>query len=265
MNVAAFLHALALSTPLGIESEIFALSRILKGVGLIRVGLALLIGASVALLLVSGGRWLKRSGLDPNNRVMRVTTLLTVGVCVVVVNDLLRWFLKEIPLITLVVFVTLLTLFGIGTLNLLRDLMAGVGLVLRQRIYPGVHINIDGLEGTVGRIGPTTVQIYQQNGGVLHVANKRFRQTNFVTRSPSSKAQVDLVFSLGGLVTAGQIQETRRAALLCPYRSHASDVTVEVIGEESQSIKVAFYVPTQSVARRAEWFMRRTMESRFKG
>jgi hypothetical protein len=55
------------------------------------------------------------------------------------------------------------------------------------------------------------------------------------------------------------MNEAHRAALLCPYRHHASDVSVDV-SDDNRSIKINFHVATQSIARRAEWFMRRTLE-----
>jgi hypothetical protein len=146
-----------LRTSLSLENEILALTGLLNGVGLARVGLVIAIGAGFSFFLLAVGRWLKSSGLDPKNRIMRLTTLLMIGVFILVLQDLFRWFLAEVPLITLMVLISLLTLGGVSFLNLLRDLGAGVGLVLRQRIYPGVHLSIDGLEGVVARIGPMMV------------------------------------------------------------------------------------------------------------
>ena len=252
-----------LAQALSVDNEVVALGELLKGTGFLRVGLALALGGGVALLLVLLGRWLRRVGLDPHNRATLAATLLTFAAFVLVLNDMLQWFLERVPLLTIGAIFAMLLLVGFSGVNIVQDLMAGVGLILRRRVYAGVHLSIDDHEGSVQRIGPTTVSILTSGGATLHIPNKRFRQTRFLTRSPHSTAQVNISFQCERAATAAQVLDARRAAMLCPYRSHASDVSVRVAGDRDQVILITFHAPTESLARSAEQFMRRTLEGRF--
>ncbi len=246
-----------------LDREIEALHRILGGVGLINIALAVSLGAAAALGILALGRALRRSGLDPNQRTTPLMTFGVIAAILIVGDALLRWFLERVPLLALGALCALLVLLGISALGLIRDLLAGVGLALRGDLTPGVHLTAGELEGIVERVGPTTVRLETADGSALYIPNGQLRRGAFVTREPHSTAQVTVQFQLSEPATSRHLSEARDAALLCPYRAFDSEVSVRAVGPRDLALEITFHAPSERVARGADRFIRRTLEARF--
>lgn len=246
---------------LDLSGEIEGLSSLLRGVGLLEAVAILVFGMLGILGVRMVARWLRSSGLDPSNNVSRISTVAIVVVVVVVLDLFFLWLLKYAPLIALVVFLLTVLVLGLSAVSLIQNLFAGVDIAMRGQLVPGVHVSIGDDEGIVERVGPTALSLRTKDGATLQIPNSRFRADPFVTRGAERTARVDLRFKLRAPATQKNIEDARRAVILCPYRYHASEIQVAIEGEDGDLLALAFEAPSESFAEHAEHFMRRALET----
>lgn len=247
-----------------IDAEVARLADVLHGEDLYQALSILTLGGAAAVGIKGLTLWLRRAGLDPGQRGGQLATVALVVVILIVTDRLLLWLLKHSPMLTLGVTVMLIVALGLSGVTLMRNLLSGLGIALRGNLQPGVHVEIDGQEGVIERIGPATMRIMTPDEELLFIPNRRFREVAFSVRAPERMASVVVRFTLPRPASDDDCVVARRAALLCPYRHFDSDVHVQVEGERDERLVIRFQTPSEPVALRAEQFMRRALESRLR-
>jgi len=233
------------------EDEIIAMERLLLGEGAFSL-LADLIAGGVALLIV---RWLAqrllKRGLTLGGWVFRVRTLGMLTIFAITALFVIRRLVVIAPTLTIASLFAILTIGGLASIGLMQSLVAGAIMSFRGDIQEGVIIRLEGHEGIVTHIGPTTLRLQTEDGGQLNLPNHLFLKQPYSVRSPRTTARVSVRYHLDRLPTSEDRKYAEQAGLLCPYRHHSSEVLVRLDESNPNTLAISFVAPNQALVEKA--------------
>jgi hypothetical protein len=178
----------------------------------------------LAVAIPLGIRIAWQLGLDPRRRLAIVRTLARVLAPFVGLLGIAEPFFTRAPALALIGLFALAGLAMLASPMGVRNLAAGLGLLLRARPRPGDLIRIGELEGTVDDIGLMRVSLRTREGGITMVPTADFERLPVTIGSHGAAVPVEIDVELAQPLDDAALERLRRALWFSPFRRAGTDV-----------------------------------------
>lgn len=188
-----------------------------------------------------------RSGRGPwRNPLLRVAPVLRFGVLLLFAAAIGTVVFNFSSVVLLLVFVAAALAFGIGSVDILRNLLAGLTLGLQRSFKVGDRVRVDDLEGEVVHLGELNTVLRSADGARVEIPNHQFI-TGIVINSALQDigAPVEVVLPLPPAIDLSAAKRVGfRAAAVSKYAStrRRPDVMIEHDNEGQLTMMVRVFV-----------------------
>jgi len=229
----------ALAQPLSerVADEALRLNALLHPINLVAALVVVVAGLLAARWSGAIIHVLWRTGFDQRRKLARWGAIIRLIILSSIGYLLLERVMRAAPILSGAALV-LFTAAALVTLRpQLENLAVGVSLLVRRTVRPGDHLIIGNLSGIVRELGLSGLQLRSGDGSTLIVPNRLLNQQAVVVSRDQHTAKVLLRVDFGEPTTGDIHERTRRAVLLCPYRSIGTPVRIRAEGLTSFGIE----------------------------
>ncbi len=204
--------------------------------------LRVLIGFVLFLLLYRAAAWvprlLWRVGLDRQRRAASLASMIGLSILAIGFVWELRPLFEVAPTITLVLLAGTLFASAVAFPTFVQSFFAGARLATRGRLIEGQQIEVDGVRGTVRRIGLLETTLRMTDGATVHVPNHHFAKSKLKVLRAQHAALVEVEVRVDGELSDVQLERLRAAVYLSPYRRVGTRPAVDESARDRGRIKV---------------------------
>lgn len=154
---------------------------------------------------------------------------------------------------------------GFGAQNLIRDVVAGLFILIEDQFGLGDVVEIDGVSGTVEALSLRATQLRSANGTVWFVPNGQITQLGNMTKTWSAAVlDVDVAYEADIDQVRSVLEETARALAGDPDYSPVMVEPPQVLGVESLGANGITIRVLMKVAAGQQWTIQRLLRERVK-
>lgn len=165
-----------------------------------------------------------RLGFDPRRRLGIAASVARILGLLIAIFGILRPLFSRAPTISTMLLLGLVALAAVAAPVPLRNLGAGLSMMMRSRLREGDLVEIGELEGTVRDVGLLRISLRTAEGGVTHVPASDFDRLPVTVGSRRAAMPVEARAIVDPSLGEAVLSRLRRELWFSPFRRSGTDL-----------------------------------------